>query len=136
MGITFGNIAGEESSTITFKVGTVVIPRGSTNEQQEILVIGDPQTSNGLAVVKAAAPASTEFALVVRLAGGPSSVADCAIRAVLPSTATDNPVSAAQAGSWTVRATVSSTAADNPVSASQAGAPWSVTFAAGLISSN
>ena len=90
MPVTYTNVGGEESSTITFRVGTVQIARGTTNEQQEVLIVGDPQTSNALARVVAAAPVSTEFGLIVRVAGGPSSVADLAVRAVLPSTAADN----------------------------------------------
>ena len=66
MAITYGNIAGQEPSTVTFKVGTVTIARGSTNEHQEILVIGDPQTSNAMARVLDAPPGSTEFGMVVR----------------------------------------------------------------------
>ncbi len=77
---TYSNIAGAEPSTVTFRVATVVIPRGSTNEQQEILVIGDPQSSLGQAAVTATAPPSTTFGLAVRLAGGPSSAADCVIQ--------------------------------------------------------
>jgi hypothetical protein len=38
---------------------------------KEVITIGDPQSSIGIAVVKAAAPVSTEFGLVVRIAGGP-----------------------------------------------------------------
>jgi len=66
--ITYSNIAGQEPSTVTFRVATVVIPRGSTNEQQEILSVGDPQSSNGIARVLADPPASTEFGLVTRIA--------------------------------------------------------------------
>lgn len=76
MPITYGNVGGAEPSTITFRVGTVVIPRGSTNEQQEILVIGDPQSSIAIARVVAAPPASTEYGLIVRVASGPSSGGD------------------------------------------------------------
>ena len=66
---TFKNIALQEPSTITARVGTVEISRGSTNEQQEILVLGDVQTSNAIARVLAADPSSTEFALAVRQVG-------------------------------------------------------------------
>lgn len=66
MPITNKNIAIEESSTITARVATVQIPRGSTNEQQEILVLGDPLDSLGMARVVASTPASTEYGLVVR----------------------------------------------------------------------
>lgn len=76
MAVTYSNIAGQEPSTVTFRVGTVQIARGSTNEQQEILVIGDPQTSNALTRVVAAPPSSTEFGLVVRpLIAGAASIA-------------------------------------------------------------
>lgn len=115
MAVTYSNIAGAEPSTVTFRAATVQIVRGSTNEQQEIISLGDPQTSNAIVRVVAAPPVSTEFGLVVRIAGGPSSVADLAVRAVLSSTSADNPVAASQGGAWTVRANLSSTAADNPV---------------------
>ena len=87
---TFANIDGEEPSTVTFRVGTVQIARGSTDEQQEILCLGDPDTSNAIAAITNAAPASTRWGLNVRIAGGPSSVADLAVRAVLPSTYGDH----------------------------------------------
>jgi hypothetical protein len=102
MAITYSGIDIAEPSTRTANIAAVTITRNSTNQQQELLTIADPQTSNALARVVAAAPASTEFGMVVRIAGGPSSVVDLAVRAVLASTATDNPVSAAQAGTWTV----------------------------------
>lgn len=144
MAITYSNIATEESSTITSRVATVTINRGGTNEKQEILVIGDGQTSNAQAVVLAQPPTSTEYGLGVRIIGGPSSVADLAVRAVLPSTASDNPVIAtigtnlqstavansnssalnvrvvghgSSAVDFPVRAVLSSTNTDNPVRA-------------------
>lgn len=76
---TYSNIAGQEPSTVTFKVATVQISRGTTAEQQEILVIGDPATSNAQAAVVAATPASNSFGLVTR--------------PIFSSTAADNPVS-------------------------------------------
>lgn len=76
MAITFGNVGGAEPSTVTFKAASVVLTRGSTAEQQEIMVVGDPQTSNAIARVVAAAPGSTEFGLIVRIASGPVSAAD------------------------------------------------------------
>lgn len=149
MPVTYSNIGLQEPSTITNKVAAVSIDRGSTTEQQEILVLGDPQSSLGLAQVVATDPASTAYGLVVRpvgysttvqvssLAGTVlvSPVSTASVR-VAQSTAADlqatvTPAStvwavqAAQSGSWTVRADLSSTSADNPVSASQAGA-WSV----------
>lgn len=81
MPITFGNVGLAEPSTITKVVASVVIARGSTSEHQEILVIGDPQSSLGLARVIATAPTSTEFGQVVRIASGPSSAADLQVQA-------------------------------------------------------
>lgn len=110
MPITTGSIKGEESSTTTFKVRTVTINQNSSNMQQEILTIGDPQTSNALARVVAAPPVSTEFGVIVRIASGPSSAADLPVQISGNSTAF-------QGGSWTVRANLSSTNTDNPVRA-------------------
>src|SRR4051812_35698158 len=110
MPITTGSIKGEESSTTTFKVRTVTINQNSSNMQQEILTIGDPQTSNALARVVAAPPVSTEFGLLVRIASGPSSASDLLTQVSGNSTVF-------QGGSWTVRATLSSTNTDNPVRA-------------------
>lgn len=69
MPITFSNIGMEEPSTITHRAAAVTIARGSTNEQQEILCIGDGQSSLGIAVVTDSAPASTAFSLAVRQVG-------------------------------------------------------------------
>lgn len=68
MPITNKNIAIEESATVTARVATVQIARGSTNEQQELLTIGDPSDSLGMARVVAATPVSSEYGLVVRVA--------------------------------------------------------------------
>jgi hypothetical protein len=151
--MAFSNIAGAEPSTVTFRVGTVVIDRGSTTEHQEILVLGDPNTSNAQAAVLNTAPASTAWGVIARIAGD--------VRAVPPSTAADNPVVASQTGTWTVnlgaqvlssatpagnssavvvrvaggpssavdlvmRPVFSSTGTDNPVSAAQASTVWAV----------
>lgn len=63
---TYSNIGVEESSTETAAVASVVIDRGSTTEHQEIVSIGDPNTSNAQAAVLAANPASTAWGVVVR----------------------------------------------------------------------
>jgi hypothetical protein len=112
---SFNHIGGAEPSTVTFKVATVTQTRNSSVMHQEILSIGDPNSSLALAAVLNAAPASTAWAMAVRIAGGPSSVVDLSFRPVLSSTAADNPVTAAQSGAWTVRANLSSTATDNQV---------------------
>lgn len=150
---TFSNIAGQEPSTVTFRVATVQIARGSTNEQQELLTLADPESSLGVARIVAAAPDSTHYGVVVRQVGytAPSTTVQVSslggVVSVLPaagasvrveqSSAADLQaqvaqastvwaVQAAQAGTWTVRANVSSTAADNPVSAAQASTVWAV----------
>ncbi len=105
MPITYSNVGGAIPSTIDFRAATVVIARGTTNEQQEIIVLGDPQSSLNLARILANDPVSTEFGLVVRIAGGPSSAVDLKMRPVFSSSNADNPV----------RAVLSSTAVDNPV---------------------
>lgn len=109
---TFTNIDGEEPSTVTFTVAAVSLSRNSSAELQEILCLGDPEVASslGIARVTAAAPASTNAALNVRIVSGPSSLADFPVRVAFPSTATDNPVSAAQASTvWAVQLTQYST---------------------------
>lgn len=71
---TFSNIDIEESSTISASVGTVTLVRGTTNERQEILCLGDPDTSNALAAILNTGPASTAWGLVVREAVPTTSV--------------------------------------------------------------
>ena len=93
MAIVHGDIAGAEPSTVTFKVDTVTIDQNSTVCHREVHVIGDPQSSNAYAVVKATPPVSTEFGQVVRIASGPSSAVDLSMRPVFSSTGADNPVS-------------------------------------------
>lgn len=63
---TFDNIGLQEPSTISAVVATVVMARGSTNEQQEIQCLGDPETSNAIARVLNSAPSSTDWGLAVR----------------------------------------------------------------------
>jgi hypothetical protein len=153
MAIVYGSISGQEPSTVTFKVRTVTVPQNSSNMQQELLTLADPESSLGVARVVAAAPDSTHYGVVVRQVGytAPSTTVQVSslggVVSVLPaagasvrveqSTAADlqatvTPAStvwavqAAQAGTWTVRANVSSTAADNPVSAAQASTVWAV----------
>ena len=73
---------------------------------QEILCLGDPDVASslGIARVTNTPPASTNAGVNVRVLSGPSSLADFSVRAVLPSTAADNPVSAAQASTvWAVQ---------------------------------
>lgn len=66
---SFNHISGAEPSTVTFKLATVTQTRNSSAMHQEILSIGDPESSLGLAAVLASAPPSTTFALAVRPVG-------------------------------------------------------------------
>lgn len=66
---TFSEIAGAEPSTVTFKVRTAVLDVNGTNLQQEILVIGDAESTLAVARVLNQAPASTDWGVVTRLAG-------------------------------------------------------------------
>lgn len=125
--MAFNNLGLQEPSTVTARVATVTIQRGSTLEHQEILVLGDATSSLAVAQVTNAAPSTSAYGLAVRQVDAVQSAQSGAwtVRATLSSTGTDNPVTAAQSGTWTVRANVSSTAADNPVTAAQAGT-WNI----------
>src|SRR3990167_3685909 len=65
----YSNIGGASPSTITFRVGTATIDRGSTTEHQEILVVGDPISSLAQARVMDAVPDSTDWSVITRLVG-------------------------------------------------------------------
>lgn len=88
---TFSNIDGEESATVTFTVDAVQVTQNSSAVLREILVLGDPEVASslGLARITNTAPASTNAALNVRIASGPSSVADLTVRTASPSTYAD-----------------------------------------------
>lgn len=125
--MAFNNLGLQEPSTVTARVATVTIQRGSTLEHQEILVLGDATSSLAVAQVTNAAPSTSAYGLAVRQVDAVQSAQSGAwtVRANLSSTGTDNPVTASQSGNWTVRANLSSTSADNPVTASQAGT-WNI----------
>jgi len=125
--VAFNNLGLQEPSTVTARVATVTIQRGSTLEHQEILVLGDPTSSNAVAAVTNAVPSTSVYGLAVRQVDAVQAAQSGAwtMRATLSSTSADNPVNAAQAGAWTVRATLSSTSADNPVTATQGGT-WNI----------
>ena len=103
---TFSNIDGEESSTVTFRVRAVQFDMAGVTEDMEVLALGDPDSSAALAAVTNAAPASTRFGLNVRVVGGPSSVADFAVRAVLPSTYGDHGLRVLQSTAGDLNVTV------------------------------
>lgn len=73
---TFANIGLSQpaSDTVTHQLDAVVLDRGAgSTVLREVMVVGSPETTNALAAVLAAAPASTAFGLVVRVAD-PSTV--------------------------------------------------------------
>jgi hypothetical protein len=70
----FNHISGAEPSTITFKAATITQTRNSSAMHQEIVSLGDPESSLGIAAILGAAPASTTFALVVRRVGDSTSI--------------------------------------------------------------
>ena len=118
MAITFSNIGLAEPSTITNRVGAVTISRGSTAEQQEILVIGDPSDTIGMVLVLASTPASTEYGLAVReiaQSTGPFAISSIAGVSV---------VSPNAGSTWSVRP-LQSSAADLQMTATPvAGSTW------------
>jgi hypothetical protein len=79
------------ASTITMKIASVTLTRNSTVQHQELLTLADELTTNALARVTDAAPGSTMFGLVVRVADpstGPFSISTGSMR-VHQSTASD-----------------------------------------------
>lgn len=109
MAITFSNIGLAEPSTITNRAAAVTIARGSTNEQQEILCIGDGQSSLGVAVVTDTTPASTAFGVVVREAApstGPIAVSSIAGPVTIRSSAANALVSVYQSTAADLNVTV------------------------------
>lgn len=132
---TFSNIDGQEPSTVTFKLATVTQTRNSTLMHQEIMSLGDPDTSNAIAAVLNSAPASTAWALATRPVGtltiqGNSTVAPLAgstwATRPLQSSAADLQMTATPvAGStWNTRP-IQSSAADLQMTATPvAGSTW------------
>src|SRR6185295_10074504 len=117
---TFGSIQGAEPSTVTFELRTVKINQISTLMHQEIMSLGDPDTSNAIAAVLNAVPASTAWGLVTREAGGTLSSLGGIV--VIQGNSTVAPL----AGStWNVRP-VQSSAADLQMTATQGTNPWTI----------
>lgn len=63
---TFNHISGAEPSTVTFKAATVTQTRNSSVMHQEIISIGDPDSSLAIGAVLNTDPASTAWGLVTR----------------------------------------------------------------------
>lgn len=136
---TYGKIAIDEPTTTDKLAATVRVTRNSSVMEQEIVTLGDAESSLGIARVLDAVPTSTEFGLVVRVADpstGPFAISTGSVR-VIQSTAADLNVTVAGyvAPSTTVAvstvggkvAVVNSSAADLLVTATPAaGSTWSV----------
>lgn len=75
-----GTIGLAEPSTITKSLRTFTHSINSSAVHQELMGIAGAGSSLQIAAVVAAAPASTEYGLVVRIAGGPSSAVDLQAR--------------------------------------------------------
>jgi len=56
------------ASTTTHRLDAIQLDHNSTTVLREVMVVGSPETTNALSAVLAAAPASTAFGLVVRIA--------------------------------------------------------------------
>lgn len=136
---TFKNIGIDEPTTIDLRVATVEINRGGTLELQEIVTLGDPESSAAIARVPTAAPESTMAALAVRIVSGPSTAADAAfaVQPVAGSTFATRPLQSSAAdlqmtatplagSTWNVRP-LQSSAADLQMTATPlAGSTWNV----------
>jgi hypothetical protein len=68
------------ASTITMKIATVTQNWGSSARHQELLTIAGAESTLEITRVMATAPGSTDYGVVVRIAGGPSSAADAVFR--------------------------------------------------------
>lgn len=126
---TFNHISGQEPSTVSFKVATITQTRNSSVMHQEILSIGDPDSSAAIAAVVNQAPGSTAWALAVREVT-PTSIVTIA---ALPPTLLSTSVSAANSTAFHVRVVGgASSAADFPVAISgnstaiQGTNPWTI----------
>lgn len=63
---TFSNIGIDEPGTIDKRAASVSLDRGGVVEEREIVVLGDPDSTNAIAAVLNTTPGSTAWALAVR----------------------------------------------------------------------
>jgi hypothetical protein len=126
---TFSNIGLQEPSTITNRVAAVTIDRGGTAEQQEILVLGDGESSGAVARVLNTAPDSTTYGLVVRPVGASTTVQVSSLGGVVR-VQQDSTVWETQIGGTVTIAPASTTFA---VQAAQSGV-WTVSSVSGVVS--
>lgn len=97
---TFSRIAIDEPTTVDKNAATVQMDRGGTLEEQEIIVIGDCESTVAIARVSTGVP-STHAGLITRSLTYQSSQADNRAT-VYQSTAGDLNVTAAQGGTWNI----------------------------------
>jgi hypothetical protein len=105
----FNNLGLQEPSTITARVATVTVSRGSTTEHQEIMVLGDPESSNGLARILNTVPASTDWGVVVRPVGASTTVNVSSLGGVV-AVQQNSTVWQVQVGGYSTTANISSVA--------------------------
>lgn len=107
---TFNHVSGQEPSTVTFKLATVTQTRNSSVMHQEIMALGDPDSSAAIAAVLNAVPASTAWGLVIRQVGNSSIQGNSTVAPLAGST-------------WATRP-IQSSAADLQMTATQGTSPW------------
>jgi hypothetical protein len=118
---TFSKIDGAEPSTVTFQLRTVTQDVGGVTQHQEIVTLGGSESTLAVAQVRAADPASSEWALAVRQVG----LSTQALR-VVQSTAADLNVTVAGYVAPSTTVNVSSIAGPVTVRSSAANALVSV----------
>ncbi len=122
---TFNHIGGAEPSTLTFKLATVSQTRNSSVMHQEIMALGDPDTSNAIAAVLNTVPASTAWALAVRQVGNSSIQGNSTVfQGTSPWVIAGNSTVAPLAGSTWATRPIQSSAADLQMTATQGTSPW------------
>lgn len=107
MPITFSNIAIDEPTTQDKFAATIQLDRAGQLQEQEIVVLGDPESTGAIGRVVAVAPDSTHYGAVVRQVGyvAPSTTAQVSSvggAVIVRSSAADALVTASQGGTWTL----------------------------------
>lgn len=124
---TFNHISGQEPSTVSFKLATVTQTRNSSVMHQEILAIGDPDTSNAIAAVLNGVPPSTAWGIVTRQVGNSSIQGNSTVfQGTSPWVIAGNSTVAPLAGSTWATRPIQSSAADLQMTATQGTSPWVV----------
>lgn len=123
----FNHISGQEPSTVSFKLATVTQTRNSSLMHQEILTLGDPESSLALAAVLNAKPPSTTWALAVREVSTHSTTVNVSSVAGVVAVAQNSTVWQVQVGGYSTIAAVSSVS--GVVAVAQNSTVWAVQVA-------